>query len=32
MRKLLTAAVAVMSIGLVAAPAANAKERLLTLY
>jgi hypothetical protein len=32
MRKLLTAAVAVVSIGLVAAPAASAKERLLTLY
>jgi plastocyanin len=32
MRKLLTAAIAVVSIGLVAAPAASAKERLLTLY
>jgi plastocyanin len=32
MRKLLTAAVAVVSIGLVAAPAASAKEHLLTLY
>jgi hypothetical protein len=31
MRKLLAVAVAVVSLGLVAAPAASAKERLLTL-